>query len=107
KLNEHLKIGEIQLKFVYREVDFREAIFEQIFSDVPEEVTKFELEHIVFGQIIKIDGEKLNKNCVIEADENGLLIILMYDFKVDKATGYHHFKFTDMQRIQVKEGSIF
>ena len=31
----------------------------------------------------------------------------MHDFKVDKATGYHHFKFADMQGIQVKEGSIF
>ena len=51
-----LKIGGIQLKFVYREADLREAIFEQIFSDAPGEVTKFELEHIVLGQIIKIDG---------------------------------------------------
>lgn len=95
------------MKFVYREADLRETIFDQIFPDASEEITKFDLEHIALGQIIKIDGEDALKSCVLEADENGLLAILMHDFKVDKAIGYQYLKFDNMQGIKVKEGMLF
>lgn len=95
------------MKFVYREADLRKTIFEQVFPDAPEEITKFGLEHIALGQIIKIDGENTLKGCVIEADENGLLVVLMHHFKVDKAIGYQYFKFANIQGIKVKEGMLF
>lgn len=99
--------GGIQLKFVYREADLKETIFEQIFPNASEEVTKFNLEHIAVGQVIKIDGEDILKSCVIEADDSGLLVILMHSFKVDKAIGYQYFKFANMQGIKVKESMLF
>lgn len=95
------------MKFQHREEDIKQTIREQIFPGAPEGITQFPLEKIMMGQIIKIDKEKKLKGCVFEVNENGLLAIVMHDFNINKAIGYHYFNFSDMQGIEVKEGMLF
>ncbi|WP_106498199.1 hypothetical protein [Lentibacillus sp. Marseille-P4043] len=94
------------MKIRYTEELLKDVIQQQIFPDAPEEISAFSLDHLVIGYLKKANGEKSHVSCVLDVDKHGILAILMDGFRADKAKGYQHFKFADMQGIKIKKGML-
>ena len=90
------------MKIRYTEELLKDVIEQQIFSHAPEEVAAFSLDHPVIGILKKVNGEKSLISCVLDVNKHGILVVLMDSFHADKAKGYQHFKFSDIQGIKMK-----
>ncbi|QXE01470.1 hypothetical protein [Terribacillus sp. DMT04] len=93
------------MKIKYTESRIREAYQELILSSDLEDagpIADFELTHPVVAVIKKAEGEKRLTSCLIDADEEGLLVVVMHPFKADKAMYALYLGFSDMKNIKVR-----
>ncbi len=94
------------MKLLYNEEGLKSAIREQIFSYAPQTVTAFPLERLMMAQLIKQDGERLLKGCVLEVKDDAILVVWMDSFRADKTQGFTLFHFSEIQGIEMKSGKL-
>lgn len=95
------------MKFKYTESLVKEAFRELVLhnsDDTSGPISDFKMTHPIMGLIKKANGEKSLVNCVIDIEEEGLLIVPMHLFRADKAIAAWYFSFWSVQHLDIKDG---
>lgn len=95
------------VKHRYTEDYLKEVIEQRVFPHAPEEEDAFSLEHIVAGSVIKRNGSDYRADCVIDTNSSGMLVVFTGNIHSDEALLFYHFRFSDIQGIQVKKRISF
>lgn len=95
------------MKFKYTESLIKEVFRELVLHNsdgTSGPITDFKMEHPIMGMIKKANGEKSLVNCVIDIEEEGLLVVPMHLFRADKAIAAWYFSFCSVQHLDIKDG---
>jgi len=93
------------MKIRYTEPLLKDA-FQQLVLNNPDSsgpIPDFNMEHPVMAIIEKADGEKSFVSYGIDIEEDGLLVVLMHLFKVDKAIAAWYFSFSNIQHLKIRD----
>lgn len=94
------------MKKNYSEKHISEVIEDKVFPKASKEKATFTLENLIVGTIIKRNGEDFKVDCALDSNDEGILLVFIEDMK-DEDISFHHFKFSDIQGIQVKNRRFF
>jgi hypothetical protein len=95
------------MKFRYTEPIVKDAFRELVLhnsNDASGPIPDFKMTHPVMGIIRESDGEKTSVNCVMDIEEDGLLVVLMHLFRADKAVAAWYFGFSGVEHLKLKGG---
>ncbi|MFS0559473.1 hypothetical protein AB1K91_01910 [Terribacillus sp. 179-K 1B1 HS] len=95
------------MKFRYTESVVKEAFRNLVLhnsNDTSGPIPQFKMMHPVMGMIKKANGEKSLVNCVMDTEEEGLLIVPMHLFRADIAIAAWYFSYSSVQHLDIKDG---
>src|SRR5699024_1058302 len=90
-----------RMKRNYSGKHIREVIEDNVLPKASEEKALFTLEHLIVGSTLKRNGEDFKVDCALDINDEGILLVYIEDMK-DEDISFHHFRFSDIQGIQVK-----
>src|SRR5699024_9588545 len=99
-----LEIRRMDMK-KYSEQHLQGVIQEQLFTDpnISEDIKSFSFDHPVVGYLKKENMDKRQVNGMFDANEDGIFAVLFTGMGKYKVQEHFHFRFVDLQGIQIKE----
>lgn len=94
------------MKLFYTEDIIRDTVRSQILTKF-DELKEFKLRHPALGYLKKINGVKALAGCVIDINSEGILVVFLDSWRVNRAKDYEYFKFYgNIQGIKIKTGPL-
>lgn len=94
------------MKRNYSAKHIRETIEDKVFPKASEVKSVFTLEHLIVGTFVKRNGQDYKVDCALDINHEGILLVCIENME-DEDISFHHFKFSDVQGIQVKNRWFF